>query len=819
MEQDGDTLMGEAGPHLPSGSASHGHPTSNPSMPAIPGNLNGGTDPWLAPPLLGQSMNLPLPAQLGDQHAAAPVAQAQPTVPSSAPEQSAGLSAAVTEPAKRADSIVEETSDWSEEDLGARVGLPLASLPSGLCYDVQMRYHCEVRPTADVHPEDPRRIYYIYKELCRAGLVDDPESSRPLVARPLKRIHARNATEAEISLIHTPDHFAFVESTKDMSDDELIALEHTRDSIYFNKLTFASSLLSAGGAIETCLAVATRKVKNAIAVIRPPGHHAEHDKTMGFCLFNNVSIAARVCQNKLGESCRKILIVDWDVHHGNGIQKAFYDDPNVLYISLHVYQDGKFYPGGDEGDWDHCGADAGIGKNVNIPWPSQGMGDGDYMYAFQQVVMPIAQEFNPDLVIVASGFDAAAGDELGGCFVTPSCYAHMTHMLMTLAHGKVAVCLEGGYNFRSISKSALAVTKTLMGDPPDRLHSTLPSDLATSTVRRVMMIQSRYWRCMYPKVPQEQGLWTDRLHDVIRAYQSKQLYDNFKLTSLYIYRTSISKSFENQVLASANYYQAVPLIVIFHDPPEIMGLPHPVTNKLEAHNCWLADCMKNYIGWAVGKGYAVIDVNIPKHVTIEPTTGKYEDEDENRPSATEELAGYLWDNYIEPNEATEIFFIGIGNAFYGVANLLINRGRMALDKWLKQQLTKIDTLYKRVNGVISFVAENPVRAIASHTQVWLSRWYKDNSLVFVSHMHGVWNNVETRRKPSKRYGHLIQSPKAGLSEMLMHHKDEVFKWIEERADEAESEEEEEEEETKSKSKSKSRSPTKEKPVDLPPGPG
>jgi histone deacetylase 6 len=307
-------------------------------------------------------MNLPLPAQLGDQHAAAPVAQAQPTVPSTAPEKSAGLSAAITEPAKRADSIVEETSDWSEEDLGARVGLPLASLPSGLCYDVQMRYHCEVRPTADVHPEDPRRIYYIYKELCRAGLVDDPESSRPLVARPLKRIHARNATEAEISLIHTPDHFAFVESTKDMSDDELIALEHTRDSIYFNKLTFASSLLSAGGAIETCLAVATRKVKNAIAVIRPPGHHAEHDKTMGFCLFNNVSVAARVCQNTLGESCRKILIVDWDVHHGNGIQKAFYDDPNILYISLHVYQDGKFYPGGDEGDWDHCGAGAGIGK-------------------------------------------------------------------------------------------------------------------------------------------------------------------------------------------------------------------------------------------------------------------------------------------------------------------------------------------------------------------------------------------------------------------------------------------------------------------------
>lgn len=114
----------------------------------------------------------------------------------------------------QADSLVEENSDWSDDDVSVRTGLPLASLASGLCYDVQMRYHCEVRPTADVHPEDPRRIYYIFKELCRAGLVDDPESSKPLVAKPLSRINARNATEEEISLVHTPDHFAFVESTK-----------------------------------------------------------------------------------------------------------------------------------------------------------------------------------------------------------------------------------------------------------------------------------------------------------------------------------------------------------------------------------------------------------------------------------------------------------------------------------------------------------------------------------------------------------------------------------------------------------------------------
>ncbi|KAL3476461.1 hypothetical protein BJX99DRAFT_227752 [Aspergillus californicus] len=789
MTGDEDIVMEEAGSHAVNPSVSSHLASTDTTEQRTQGHLNGGSDPYLAPSLLNRSIQMPSITQPGGpqslETSITAGGEASTLLKSFGP--SAAPAIASDGQSDKQDSLVDEDSDWSDEDAGEESGLPLTSMPSGLCYDVQMRYHCEVRPTSDVHPEDPRRIYYIFKELCRAGLVDDAESTRPLVTRPLKRISARNATEEEISMVHTSAHYAFVESTKDMSDEELIALEHTRDSIYFNKLTFASSLLSVGGAIETCLAVATRKVKNAIAVIRPPGHHAEHDKTMGFCLFNNVSVAARVCQKELGDSCRKILILDWDVHHGNGIQKAFYDDPNIMYISLHVFQDGKFYPGGGEGDWDHCGAGAGEGRNVNIPWASQGMGDGDYMYAFQQVVMPIAQEFNPDLVIIASGFDAAVGDELGGCFVTPACYAHMTHMLMTLASGKVAVCLEGGYNFRSISKSALAVTKTLMGNPPDRLNSTAPSEMAIETVRRVIMIQSSYWHCMYPKAPQVEGVWTDRLHDVIRAYQAKQLYDNHKLTSLYIYRDAISRSFENQVLASPNYAKATPLLVFFHDPPEVMGLPHPVTNKLEAHNCWLADIMKDYIQWATDQSYGVIDVNIPKHVTTEPSSNKYENEDDNRPTATEKLAGYLWDNYIEPHEVRErqVFFIGIGNAFYGVANLLINR----------------DTLYQHVSGVISFVAENPLRAVASHTQTWLSRWYKDNSLVFVSHAHGVW---KTSRKASKRYGHLSMSPKANLSEMLVHHKEEVFKWVRDRVDPADSTDSGEERQPAS------RSPTKNK---------
>ncbi len=336
------------------------------------------------------------------------------------------------------------------------------------------------------------------------------------------------------------------------SDEELVALAERLDSVYLHNLTWLCSTLSAGGAIEACKAVIQGQVRNSIAIIRPPGHHAEHAKAGGFCFFNNVAIAAKVCQRIRPETCRKILILDWDVHHGNGVQEAFYDDPNVLYISIHVHNNGNFYPQGNYGDHLHCGEGAGKGKNINIPWATQGMGDGDYIFAFQQVVMPIATEFDPDLVIVSAGFDAAEGDELGGCFVTPACYAHMTHMLMSLANGKIAVCLEGGYNLRSTAKSALAVTRTLMGEPPDRLLISEASASGVSIVQMVMKHQAKFWKCMYPKeigtaLKRHSG---ERMHDVIRAWQSKILWEEHGMSTLFVLREKISKSFENQVVAT-----------------------------------------------------------------------------------------------------------------------------------------------------------------------------------------------------------------------------------------------------------------------------
>ena len=344
--------------------------------------------------------------------------------------------------------------------------------------------------------------------------------------------------------------------------------------------------LSCGGAIEACSAVVSGVVKNAIAVIRPPGHHAEQSKPGGFCFFNNVCVAAKVCQNTFGNDCRKIFILDWDVHHGNGVQQAFEKDPNVLYISLHVHKNGQFYPPGNYGDHLHCGMDEGLGKNINIPWPTHGMRDGDYLYAFQQVVMPVAQEFDPDLVIISAGFDAAEGDLLGACHISPAGFAHMTHMLMTLANGKVAVCLEGGYNLSAIARSACAVTRTLMGEPPDRIIDHMPSKVGIETVELVKRTQSPYWKCLYPKdlYQRRLGMGGERLHDVLRAKQAFEWSENFSMVPLWVNRDRISKSFENQVLATPNYAEKRPLLVVFHDPPEAIGVSDPVTSKLEPHN-------------------------------------------------------------------------------------------------------------------------------------------------------------------------------------------------------------------------------------------
>lgn len=281
--------------------------------------------------------------------------------------------------------------------------LPYVALRTGLCYDARMRFHSTNNPL-DLHPEDPRRVYMIYCALISAGLVngsEDDERSRD--RNQLALIDAVEATTEDISLVHSLEHVNFIAKTALMSVEELDALELISNSVYFNKESAYCGRLCCGGTIEACAAVVERKVRNAIAVVRPPGHHAEPQQAMGFCIFNNVAIATRAMLQRYSH-INKVLILDWDVHHGNGTQRAFWHDPNVLYMSIHRYEDGRFYPASSYGGLDKVGEGEGIGKTVNVPWPTGGMGDGDYIYAFQKVIMPIAYEFNPDLVISTLGF-------------------------------------------------------------------------------------------------------------------------------------------------------------------------------------------------------------------------------------------------------------------------------------------------------------------------------------------------------------------------------------------------------------------------------
>lgn len=480
----------------------------------------------------------------------------------------------------------DDGTEYDVQDLALEQLRRRGLLPTGCCYDVRMKMHmnADFSPNAH-HPEDPRRIHEIFEAFKRTGLVytgPQSELARILKETPTRymwRIPARNATREEICLAHEEKHLDWVEGLDRLSTAELRDLtkqfDQGRESLYIGGMSHAVARLSAGGAIETCKNVVTAQVKNAFAVIRPPGHHAEYDCAMGFCFFNNVPIAVRVCQRDYPETCRKVLILDWDVHHGNGIQNIFYDDPNVLYISLHVYQNGHFYPGKPpnpmtpDGGIEHTGIGPGLGKNVNIGWHEQGMGDGEYMAAFQKIVMPIAQEFNPDLVVISAGFDAADGDELGGCFVTPPCYAHMTHMLMSLADGKVAVCLEGGYNLRAISNSAVAVAKTLMGEPPPKMEVPKINKEAARILAKVQAYQAPYWECMRPgvvDVPEAQSLNGERLHDVIRTAQRQVMQAKHNMTPLYVQREHLYRSFENQVLVTPDLEAKRRVLIIIHDP-------------------------------------------------------------------------------------------------------------------------------------------------------------------------------------------------------------------------------------------------------------
>ncbi|KAH9609548.1 hypothetical protein KSS87_001349 [Heliosperma pusillum] len=307
---------------------------------------------------------------------------------------------------------------------------PTAGCSTAVGFDERMLLHSEAEMKTHPHPERPDRLRAIAASLSTAGFAS-------LFFFVLLDADTSNITDSFQIDYFTPDTYA-------------------------NEHSAQAARLAAGLCADLAAEIFSGRAKNGFALVRPPGHHAGVQQSMGFCLHNNAAIAALAAQ---AAGAKKVMILDWDVHHGNGTQEIFDRNKSVLYISLHRHEGGKFYPG--TGAAHEVGTMGAEGYCVNVPWSRGGVSDNDYIFAFQHAVLPIALEFAPDFTIISAGFDAARGDPLGGCDVTPSGYACMTHLLSTLAGGKLLVILEGGYNLRSISSSATAVIKVLLGETPD----------------------------------------------------------------------------------------------------------------------------------------------------------------------------------------------------------------------------------------------------------------------------------------------------------------------------------------------------------------
>ena len=227
----------------------------------------------------------------------------------------------------------------------------------------------------------------------------------------------------------------------------------------------AAALRAAGGVVSAVDHVLDRRLDRAFCLARPPGHHAEADRAMGFCLFSNVAVGAA---HALARGLQRVLVIDFDVHHGNGTQAIFYDDPRVLYLSSHEF---PCYPG--TGDLDEIGSGAGRGYTVNLPLPA-GMGDAEYLAAYREIALPVARAFAPELLLVSVGFDPHVDDPLAEMRVTAAGFAGLTALCLGAAGGAPAVfVLEGGYDLPALRSSAVALTRVLLGEPAPDLSGML----------------------------------------------------------------------------------------------------------------------------------------------------------------------------------------------------------------------------------------------------------------------------------------------------------------------------------------------------------
>ncbi len=325
--------------------------------------------------------------------------------------------------------------------------------------------------TDGYHPENPDRLKHIY------AMLDAMDDGGIVYVSP------RRATHEEIALVHDVSYIESIASTKGRS----VRLDPDTAT---SPGSYEAACMAVGGVLELADKIVASEIDSAFALVRPPGHHAERNRAMGFCIFNNIAVGARYLEKT--HNFGRILIVDFDLHHGNGTQHSFYSDSKILYFSTHQY---PYYPG--TGSHEEVGDGEGKGYTVNVPL-SYGMGDGDYTYLLKEILVPIADLYRPEIVLVSAGFDTHHNDPLGGMAVTESGFAAMTHILMDIAkkhcRGRALFALEGGYDLQGLARSVQAVIMEMKGTPmygPDKTKT--PSSGAVQSAVKVKRTLEKYW--------------------------------------------------------------------------------------------------------------------------------------------------------------------------------------------------------------------------------------------------------------------------------------------------------------------------------------
>ncbi len=312
-------------------------------------------------------------------------------------------------------------------------------MKAGLVYDPIYLEH-----DTGNHVENSQRLVAIMSHLEESGMINQATTLSP-----------RLASIEELEMVHTPEYISQIQSKAERGGGWL-----DPDTIMCPK-SYEAALYAAGGVLTAVEAVMKKEVDNAFALVRPPGHHATRNSAMGFCIFNNVAVAAKFALANF--KLNRVLIADFDVHHGNGTQETFYADSKVLYFSTHQY---PFYPG--TGRINETGTGKGEGTTVNFPMTA-GWGDEEYLRAFNEVLVPVARRFQPEFILVSAGFDPHWADSLAMMQVSVAGFAQMVEVLKKLAaelcQGRLVFTLEGGYNLQVAAASVKATFDVFLGAP------------------------------------------------------------------------------------------------------------------------------------------------------------------------------------------------------------------------------------------------------------------------------------------------------------------------------------------------------------------